>query len=188
MPFEIGSSRIQCQVRPFGSWCNSCKSCSWPHSLTCCTGQSSFACKKTRSFLPVLPIHFSPGILLPEDQPAKELQPLGKAARKAMNRRLGIWDVFLYSTTRFKHTSFAIKFQRLRRDKEEAEYALEGCGKWLELKNRSGKTSSLDQVLVEFHCSCLCTIDAFCQCFVMSWHWMELTSLLFVCSEASVAL
>ncbi|CAL1132777.1 unnamed protein product [Cladocopium goreaui] len=35
------------------------------------------------------------------DQPAKELQPLGKAARKAMNRRL-------------------------RREKEEAEYALQG--------------------------------------------------------------
>jgi len=92
---------------------------------------SKFFCsKKTGIFLPVLLIYFSAGILPPEDQPAKELQPLGKAARKAMNRRLGIWDVFLYSTTRFKHsgTSFALKFQRLRREKEEAEYALQGCG------------------------------------------------------------
>ena len=39
-------SRVQCQVRPFGSWCNSCKSGSWPHSLKCCTGQSSFAPKR----------------------------------------------------------------------------------------------------------------------------------------------
>lgn len=143
---------------------------------------------------------FSPRILPPEDQPAKELQPLGKAARKAMNRRLGFqidlgcidntrpdWN----TQTRLKHsgTSFALKFRRLRREKEEAEYALEGCGKWLELKNQSSKTSSLDnQVLIVFHCSCLYKIAIYYQCFFMRWNWIEPTSPLFVCSEASVAL
>ena len=167
------------------------KSGSWPHSLKCCTGQSSFAPKRL--------VFSSQFYLYTSLQEFYHLRTnLQKSCSLWAKQQERPWiegsGSGMYSCTQRPDSNTQAQvlpssfrgFEERKKKQNTLCKAVDSGWSW--------KIKVVKQVpwttryLLGFNCWCLCNIAIYYQCFTMCWHWMELTSLLFVCSEASVAL